>query len=833
MKHITILLALMILVCMDSRAQKWAEMMEDPNISLFEVQREFNVFFARNEHVKGDGYNVFKRWEYWMERHVNEDGLLPPAGLEWEEYFRFMSEYRASKIRDGGRITASQEGNWTPLGSGSTLQNWSNFEIGIGRVDVLKRDPFNSSTFYAGTPSGGLWKSTNSCVTWNTTGTDSLPTMGVSAIVFHPKEPDHLFIATGDRDANGTRSIGLLESFDGGNTWDTTGLTYQLYNYERIYDLLIHPTNPDTMYAGTFSGLFRSYDGANSWTLIHSEYAMDIEFKPDDPSTFFVVYKDLWKSIDNGDNFVLISSGLPNTALILKAQIAVTQADPDVVYYHCCNASPSSFHGIYRSADGGNNFTVGATSPNMYGYDPNGNDNSGQTGYNMAIEVNPINASDVIIAGIRPWRSLDGGLTFSIMTDYTTGYVHSDVHWLAIYGNDIYCCSDGGISKTSNDGLSWTYMNNGLQITQYYRLGLSATKEYLMTGGAQDNGTSKLNGTEWRFIRGADGGQCRISPTDTNTIWASTQWGSIAKSYNGGLTFANVINPETGDFMAPMVMHPTDDDTLYLGRRDVWRTYDAGNNWTQISFFSTDYIEAMDVSDLNTDYIYVSSDDQTYMTADGGSTWIDIKAGLPATFSPADFEISEDEPLTVWLGMENYYQGEKVYSSNDGGTNWTNISGNLPNTPVNCIVHEAGSPNRIYIGTDLGVFVRDSIMAGWQPFASGMPKVPVNDLAIYYPTGKLRAATYGKGMWESNLYTEPLGLDTIEQTPNSFDIYPNPTTGTVFIKGDEGELFRISDLHGREVLSGKINVEVDLSGEAPGIYLITVNGTSRKLVLHE
>ena len=98
MKYVIIWLAFLILLTADSKAQEWAGMMQDPSVSLFEVQQEFNNYFEGRERMKGDGYNVFRRWEYWMERHVDENGFLPPAGLEWEEYYRFISEYNAMKL---------------------------------------------------------------------------------------------------------------------------------------------------------------------------------------------------------------------------------------------------------------------------------------------------------------------------------------------------------------------------------------------------------------------------------------------------------------------------------------------------------------------------------------------------------------------------------------------------------------------------------------------------------------------------------------------------------------------------------------------------------------
>ncbi|HIA12925.1 MAG TPA: hypothetical protein EYN69_12775 [Flavobacteriales bacterium] len=256
MKRIALLLFIVTISFADVNAQKWEEMMQDPSISFYEVQQEFNTYFEGRERIKGDGYNVFKRWEHWMERHIDAEGFLPPAGTKQKEYTKFMTQYRATK-KKGGDYTVSEEGNWSSLGSNTTLENWTNFDIGIGRVDQLIMDPFDSNTFYACTPAGGLWKSTDACASWNITGTDSLLTMGIGHIAFHPLEQDHLFATTGDRDALGTRSIGLIESYDGGDTWDTTGLSYNLYDFKRIYRVLIHPTQPDTMYVATLEGIVK------------------------------------------------------------------------------------------------------------------------------------------------------------------------------------------------------------------------------------------------------------------------------------------------------------------------------------------------------------------------------------------------------------------------------------------------------------------------------------------------------------------------------------------------------------------------------------------------
>ncbi|MFM7900509.1 MAG: PKD domain-containing protein, partial [Bacteroidota bacterium] len=94
----------------------------------------------------------------------------------------------------------------------------------------------------------------------------------------------------------------------------------------------------------------------------------------------------------------------------------------------------------------------------------------------------------------------------------------------------------------------------------------------------------------------------------------------------------------------------------------------------------------------------------------------------------------------------------KVFKTSDQGATWTNYSAGVPNIPVNCITYMDNSNDGVYIGTDLGVFYRDASLNVWEPFFNGLPNVVVTQLGIFYPTGKLRASTYGRGMWESDLY---------------------------------------------------------------------------------
>jgi hypothetical protein len=109
--------------------------------------------------------------------------------------------------------------------------------------------------------------------------------------------------------------------------------------------------------------------------------------------------------------------------------------------------------------------------------------------------------------------------------------------------------------------------------------------------------------------------------------------------------------------------------------------------------------------------------------------------------------------MIIWVTAYGFVNGNKVYKSIDGGTTWTNISGSLPNVPTDCIIYQHNTGDRLYLGTDIGVYTRDSSDTDWQPFNVGLPNVIANDLAIQYSTNKLFVASFGRGIWVSDLAT--------------------------------------------------------------------------------
>jgi PKD repeat protein len=158
----------------------------------------------------------------------------------------------------------------------------------------------------------------------------------------------------------------------------------------------------------------------------------------------------------------------------------------------------------------------------------------------------------------------------------------------------------------------------------------------------------------------------------------------------------------------------------------------------------------------NTNVIYATKASSIFKSTNAGATWGNITGSLPVGSSQITGVCADNTNANnVYITLSGYTVGSRVYYSNNGGATWTNYSTGLPNIPVNCVVYKNNSPGAVYVGTDVGVYYRELSMSSWMPYFTGLPNVIVDELEIYYPTGKIRAATYGRGTWESDLYSNP------------------------------------------------------------------------------
>jgi hypothetical protein len=780
--------------------RNWRETGNKKNFTFMQLQSEFRKDWAGKKPKKGTGYKVFKRWEDYMTPRVYPSGNMALPSNTYSNFMAWQQKQnntnkRSNNINSNARMSATAStANWTEIAPSSKA---SGYDSGVGRIDFVRFDPTNNNIMYVCSPDGGLWKSINGGTSW-TTNTDFLPIIGCADLVINPTNTQIMYLATGNREIDRS-SIGILKSTDGGTTWNTTGVVFPASDNTTIRRLIMDPTNPQVMIAALNTGIIRTTDGWATFTtssLLGDKDIQDLEFKPTASSTVYAVGKDFYKSTDNGLNWTQITSGVPATATVSRALIAVTAADPNYVYALYGNTT-GGYLGTFRSINNGTSFTERSSptlapfTDNILNCDISTTDPAGQAGHDLTIAISPTNADSVIIGGCNIWQSSNGGTTWAISAYWlgndvnypgrgaaTPDYVHADIQsidYLPGSSSTLFATCDGGISKSTNNGINWTDISHNIRVAQMTNVGQSSLTPYNMITGLQDIGTLKNSNGVWSVINGGDGEDGFIDRTNDNAIITSNPNGAFALSNDGGVTKTDITGLPAGtEFFSPILQDPVSATTVYAGGRPaLYRSTGVLSNaaavWIALGIPSgSGGIKRFAIAPSNNQVIYVLKENIISKSINGGTAFNNITGTLPVSLAQiTNIAVSNTDANKVWVTFSGYEAAEKVYKSIDGGTTWTNISAGLPNIPMNTIVYTKGSTtDAVYVGADIGVYYMDNNTA-WTQFFTGLPNNHVNDLEIYYPTKKIRAATYGRGLWESDLFVESTctkpdaGLDAV------------------------------------------------------------------------
>ncbi len=710
---------------------KFVKMMKDPKVNFFDVKKEADNYFKNRSKGKGSGWKQYKRWEYFWEQRLYPSGERTNLANPVQEMQGFNEIYPAEGTA-----------NWVCLGPDNYDNVTGHWSPGLGRINDIELDPNDPNTIYVGTPSAGLWRSTTGGNSW-TPLTDSIPAIGVSCILIDPTDSNVIYIGTGDKDAYDCWSRGVLKSTDGGASWNSTGLSFVPTDWQKVHKMLMHPNDSSILFAGTYYGLYKSTDSAATWIKVADGDFDDLEFKPGNPNVIYGVTNEVpspifYRSTDGGDTWAAMSMTATR-----RAQIAVTPANPEFVYFF------SKDKGLYRSENSGVSWTRKGRAPTA----------GAQDWYDLAMVVSPTNTEEVHVGEIETFRTYNCGKTWTKTSVWyipnSVGYIHCDIHEMEYFGNTLYIGSDGLITKTSDSADSFTDLSVGLVIRQFYRMGSGVVSNpYKLVGGSQDNGTSVYSTDYWHEWLGADGMECVIDYSNENILYGCIQYGDFYKSDNGGRNEVSISQPGNGDWVTPYVIDPINPNTLYVGNQYVRKTTDGMQSWTTIGNFGSGNINAIAVAKSDPNYIYAAKDELIWRTTNGGANWTEITGTLPGYFVTS-IAVHPDNAQKVAVTLSSFWtyaDGEKVFISADAGDTWTNYSANLPNLPVNCAVYETGAKDALYVGMDVGLYYRDNTMSEWVSFMDGLPNVIVNELEIDQSIQKIRAATYGRGLWESPLY---------------------------------------------------------------------------------
>ena len=772
------------------------------------------------------------RWKKHLERYkwveknaIDEDGKIIPQNTRIKNYLNKNKNRSAKSV-----------GDWLPIGLTSWTNGYNGYNPGNGRINAVTVDPNNSNIIFACAASGGVWKSIDAGLTWNT-NTDAFPVLGTSDLAIDPNNSNYIYLGTGDRDGLDTYGVGIYKSTDGGSTWQESGL-FNDYNSEAmvINAIEISPIESNIIFAGSKDGLYKSIDYGENWNIVISNTDIkEVKINPENPNTVFAVGNGtFYRSHNAGEDFEIISTGI--TGSVGRIAMDITPADTSYIYLIIAENS-QNFNGVFRSTNGGTSFTkqIGLESINLLGYDQAGADNESQAWYDLAIAVSKTDKNTVCTGGINVWESTNGGTHWNPSTQWTyngdSRYSHADIHSLDFYGNTLFCGSDGGAFKKPNNS-TWENISKGLNISQIYGFS-SSTDGTIISTGCQDNGTNVATNNNWKHVKGADGMATVIDKNNPNIIYLSSQNGQFYKSTSGGDNNHGIFSPENygeeGNWLTPIDICKSQSNTLIIGLENIFRTTNSGNSWSKISNFTDgEKFNKIAISPSNPDYIYAAKDYHVYYTHNGGTTWDEITTiGFD---NIADIAISEDDPLNVYFLKSSSYT--KVFHSTNGGLTFSVVNTNIFQTSSSAICLENNSKNGIYIGSDFGIFYSNDDLNEWTSYSRQLPRVKVTDLEIV--NQKLRAATYGRGVWETELFSESVSIRNSKLYKN-VNIYPNPAKNTINIESqyltESVQLFNSSGILIQEKANNISSLNV--SNLVSGIYFIRIQTKNNGVVIKQ
>ena len=625
-----------------------------------------------------------------------------------------------------------------------------------GRCAAVTGVPSQPFVYYYGSTGGGVWKTTDGGINWESVSDGSVfGTGSVGAIAVADSDPNVIYVGMGESPIRGNVSHGdgVYKSTDAGKTWKRVGLE----DTRQIPRIRINPKNPDIVYVAALGhvwgpndqrGVFRSKDGGKTWEKVFSRGnkagAIDLILDPSNPNViyagFWEVYRKPWtlesggpgggifKSVDGGDTWTELTRnpGMPR-GTVGKVGITVSPANPDRVWA----IVEAEDGGVFRSDNAGRTWTRVNDERRL----------RQRAWFYTRIYADTKNADMVYILNVQFFRSNDGGRTYT-----TLSVPHGDNHDLWISPEDpnrMIQSNDGGANVSFNGGRSWTEQDQ--PTAQFYRVALDNDFPYNVYGAQQDNSTVRIasrtmgggiDTSDWWDVGGGESGWIAPSPKDSNIVFAGS-YGGLTTRYDHRTRQERNVTPYPNNPMGsgadvlkyrfqwnfPIVFSPHDPNTLYAAANVIFKTTDEGATWTVISpdltrndkskqgasggpitkdntsieYYST--IFTLMESPVQAGTIWSGSDDGlVQLSRDGGKNWANVTP--PASMMPEwiqinSIEASPHDAATAYVAATMYKWDDNkpyLYRTSDYGKTWKKITEGIPDTAFTRVIRE--DPNK-------------------------------------------------------------------------------------------------------------------------------------------
>lgn len=735
------------LLCNTTYGQRsYKELMKDNTVNFYEVCEVADAYFETiDKHEKGSGWMGYQRW-----KNANESKYYPSGDRSNEDPY-FVKKAFEKFIEENPSSTEKYlfDGGWEEVGPGSIDSITGHYSAGLGRVETFYVNPEDADRVYFGSRSGGFWASTDGGSTWNGGSTDFLFASGVNTLTVSPTNPDSVLINL--RNSGNGVTHGIYRSTNGGDTWTETNYNPDILgkgglgsNFA-VNEIAYHPRVPNLIFIAANDGLYRSDDNLETWLKVTNGSISEIEFHPTDDDIIYIYDYYYWgpnknkvlRSTDGGLSFsgsVEIVDNANNT----NVHLDVSPLCDDCVYF-------ASSNGIWISFDSGVNFEF------------RGNPGMSSEGF----AVSDVDTTKMTYGGIDAYASEDGGISFDQVTWWGLWaapfdgdqYVHADMRDAECIEGVFYMATDGFLCKSEDNGTTWLKLNHETGIRENYTLGVSQSNHYRTIVGSQDNGTSIKLQSGWIEYAGADGMEGIVHPLNDDWMIGSYQNGTRRRTFDGGQTQGGASPPgHSSSWVAPMAYDPNDHMTVYHFGEDVHRSLDFGSTWEVMGTPSfTGTISEAAIAENNSNILVVSRGQYLFRSINSGVSWTNIQGTLPS-YSITDIAFDPRDDNTIVVTYNRYQDdGSKVYITHDSGVTWTNITSNLNDMPIRGAVIDHSAESHIYLAAEIGVYVKEMEETEWELYNDDLPNCMVHELEVVNGSNTVRAATWGRGVWEYTL----------------------------------------------------------------------------------